>query len=580
MLNQEQLEIISDVIRPLYQSLEQDVIYEIARRIKKTMTYTRTAEIMVGQLQNLGYSSARIRTEVTKALRADKEFWKIVEKNTQEYKKEIKKRLKEIEREAQRAGRSIITDSGSISWVQDHSMWQAAGKKLTDDTYLETLQNAFADQTEEELKNLTRSTGFKAISGFESIENAYRRELDKAVIKVCSGAYSKDTVLREVVHELAHSGLRTVNYSSGRTMQLDTAAKLAIRTGCHQISAKIHDQNIMNTGVNLVYVSKHWGARNEGIGVENHELWQGKVYFIKPGNDYSEEAARIHQDQIMDLWYSTGYSIDGSHENNILGLHGVNCRHNHYAWFIGTSALPKDDPEPEPMVINGKEYDYYHMTQKQRAMERQIRALKKEQIALKKLGLSTTEIDAKISAKKREYMKFSEACGIKAKVNNLAVDSEAVDLTKSSAYQSYYKIYAGALNNNNDPLFIRRNEHAERYYEEIRNRKPQYVINRLAKNADISKVVAKDVYEHVFVNKHMLGDQWKRFDPDYDMAESFRRLLEGKDIQSHDIVMIKHEGLELTLMKQYNMTYEEAHETANRSYNYSEALKEFLREGN
>lgn len=135
------------------------------------------------------------------------------------------------------------------------------------------------------------------------------------------------------------------------------------------------------------------------------------------------------------------------------------------------------------------------------------------------------------------------------------------------------------IQHNNDPLFIRRNEHAERYYEEIRNRKPQYVIDRLAKTADISKVVAKDVYEHVFVNKHMLGNQWKRFDPDYDMAESFRRLLEGKDIQSHDIVMIKHEGLELALMKQYNMTYEEAHETANRSYNYSEALKEFLREG-
>lgn len=430
MLNQEQLEIIADMIRPLYQSFEQDIIYEIAKRIRTTMTYTKTAENMVGQLQNLGYSPAKIRTEVTKALRADKAFWKIVEKNTQEYRKEVKKRLKEIEREAQRAGRSIVADSGNIAWAQDQSMWTAAGKKLTETAYLKILQKAFEDQTASELKNLTRSAGFKAISGFESIENAYRRELDKAVIKVCSGTYSKDAVLKDVVHELAHSGLRTVNYSSGRTMQLDTAAKLAIRTGCHQISTKIHDQNILNTGVNLVYVSQHWGARNEGTGVENHELWQGKVYFIKPGNDYSEETARIHQDRITDLWHSTGYSIDGSHENNILGLHGVNCRHDHYAWFIGTSELPKDDPQPESKVINGKEYDYYHMTQKQRAMERQIRALKKERIALKRLGLPTTEIDAKISAKKRDYMNFSEACGIKAKINNFAVDSGAVDVTK------------------------------------------------------------------------------------------------------------------------------------------------------
>ena len=58
MLNNEQLDLIADVIRPLYQSLEQDVIYDIARRIKKTLTYTRTAELMVMQMEDLGYSPA------------------------------------------------------------------------------------------------------------------------------------------------------------------------------------------------------------------------------------------------------------------------------------------------------------------------------------------------------------------------------------------------------------------------------------------------------------------------------------------------------------------------------------------
>lgn len=440
MLNNEQLDLIADVIRPLYQSLEQDVIYDIARRIKKTLTYTRTAELMVMEMEKLGYSPAKIRSEAMKVLRADKEFQKVVEENTLEYKKEVKKLIQKIEKEAERAGNTIVAEAGDMAWIDDMRVWESAGKKLTDDSYLAMLQSAFAEQTAMELKNLTRSTGFKAVSGFESLENAYRRELDKAVLKICTGTFSQEKVLRDVVRELSQSGIRTVDYSSGRTMQIDTAAKLALRTGCHQVSVKIHDQNILNTGENLVYVTEHWGARNEGTGIENHEEWQGKVYFIKPGTDYSKEAKRIKQDRIMDIWYSTGYSPDGSHVSNPLGLHGYNCRHLHMVWFEGSSSLPEKNPRPEPKVINGKKYDYYHMTQKCRSMERGIRALKKEMIARERLGLPIDEIKARISEKTREYKAFCDSCDMPTNTSNLRVDSGMVNITKSTAYSEYRQL--------------------------------------------------------------------------------------------------------------------------------------------
>ena len=63
------------------------------------------------------------------------------------------------------------------------------------------------------------------------------------------------------------------------------------------------------------------------------------------------------------------------------------------------------------------------------------------------------------------------------------------------------------------------------------------------------------------------------------MAESFRRILDGKNIQPHDIVLIMHENLELNLMRKYNMVYEEAHELTVKKYDYDAALKEFLRRG-
>ena len=123
----------------------------------------------------------------------------------------------------------------------------------------------------------------------------------------------------------------------------------------------------------------------------------------------------------------------------------------------------------------------------------------------------------------------------------------------------------------------KREKHAVSFYEEIRNRKGKYVVDKIAQNAKISKKAAQEIYEHVFINEHPFRNGEKRvFDPDYDMAESFRRILEGKNIKPHDIVMLKHENLEFNLMKKYNMVYEDAHELAQKKYNYQEALDIFL----
>ena len=443
MLSEQQLEILSDAIRPLFQHLEQEVILDIARRVQKTMTYTRTAELMAMDMQKLGYSPNKIRAEVMKVLRADKAYMKAVEDNTVAYKKAVKELIDEIVKNAAEMGNEIIANAGNMSWIDDMSVWESAGRELTDNSFLHDLQKAIAEQTIEEMINLTRTTGFKTMSGFESIGNAYRMELDKAMIKLCTGTFSQEKVLNDVIHNLAQSGLRSIDYASGYTMQLDTAVKNALRTGCGQISAKMMDENLVRSGENLVYVSGHWGARNKGIGVENHELWQSKVYFIKPGKDYSEEAERIGQDRIMDIWYSTGYSPDGSHENNPLGLHGYNCRHSHRVWFEGASSLPQEQPEPAPVTINGKTYDYYQMTQKMRSMERNIRALKKELVARESLKLPRTEIKAKIQQKTREYEEFCRKCKVPERTTNLRVDGSAVDVTKTKAY----KVYQNIVNN-------------------------------------------------------------------------------------------------------------------------------------
>ena len=439
MLTDEQLEYISAAIVPLFQYLEKEVIADIARRIAKTLTYSRTAELQAIAMMKLGYSPAKIRKEAMKMLNADPDFRKAVAKNTLEYKREVRKIINDITKAAYKANEEIVAGAGNMSWANDLSVWKEAGKELTDNSYLKELMDAFSAQTNGELKNMTQTTGFKTMSGYESIESAYRRELDKAVIKICSGTFSQDKVVRDVVHDLAQSGLRSIDFASGYSMQLDTAARLAIRTGSHQLAGKIQDENIKQTGENLVYVSKHWGARNKGTGHANHEQWQGRVYFIKEGKDYSEEAKRIGQDYITDLWRATGYSVDGAHESDPTGLYGYNCRHRHYVWFEGASSFPKNhyEKEPAPVTIDGKTYDYYAMTQKMRAMERNIRALKREKEAEEALGNDTRELQVKIKEKTAKYKEFCKMCGVPEETSRLRYECGTANLKKTKAWNGF-----------------------------------------------------------------------------------------------------------------------------------------------
>ena len=158
-------------------------------------------------------------------------------------------------------------------------------------------------------------------------------------------------------------------------------------------------------------------------------------------------------------------------------------------------------------------------------------------------------------------------------------DVEAVqELLSSLSMQeklSEVVVNAGALDEGKkDPDEKRRIAHAFRFYETRRNSEEIPQIQKIAVNAGVPLLTAKKAFEHVFIKKYDLGDGvLEHFYPSYDMAESFRRLLQNDDIQEHDIILIHHERLEYELMNRYGKSSEEAHALTNLKYNYSLALK-------
>lgn len=143
-------------------------------------------------------------------------------------------------------------------------------------------------------------------------------------------------------------------------------------------------------------------------------------------------------------------------------------------------------------------------------------------------------------------------------------------------------VKSGILTSKNDPDFKRRESFAEMYYRQVLGRKREYEIRAVAKNSGFSTEDIDKVFSHVFEKEHLFADGTiHKFFPDYDMAQSWIRLREGKSIQEHDMILLNHELMEANIMgKGTDIPYEPVHEEVQKQYNYAEALKKYLKENN
>ena len=95
-------------------------------------------------------------------------------------------------------------------------------------------------------------------------------------------------------------------------------------------------------------------------------------------------------------------------------------------------------------------------------------------------------------------------------------------------------------------------------------------------NTGVDAEKVSKMYDHLLIKEYDLDDGKKHFDPDYNIAESIRRLREGTNIQKHDVILIGHESTEYDLMNDLHMEYDDAHALANQNFNYQIELKKWL----
>lgn len=264
---------------------------------------------------------------------------------------------------------------------------------------------AIYEQTNQTLRNITRSMGFLVNAGRTMLPpaRAYQWALDAATLKVESGAISYGQAIKDAVRELASGGLRVVDYESGHRDHVDVAARRAVMTGVSQLCSKYTEQAAEYLETPYYEVSAHAGARDvPGRSPwASHKGWQGKVYSTRSGDIYPNI-----------------YEVCGL--GAVDGLEGANCRHRRFPWVEGVSERTYTDEQLEHIddglgcTFEGKNYTAYEATQEQRKVERTIRKLKREKTAYSAAGLTDEEqaVNIKLRRLNAKYKAFSKAAGL------------------------------------------------------------------------------------------------------------------------------------------------------------------------
>ena len=396
-MNREYKEQLSRQIERNYSDLEMRIMQDIVRRIKKAGKITSTADWQINRLRILGNSSEDIEKMLKEALNASyPQMFELYDK--------------------------------VIDWeyVRNKDIYEQINAEFIpyeENDELQQITNALIQQADADLRNITQSLGFYLDYGggkpvLTPLAEVYQKYLDSACLDIVSGAFDYNSVLRRVVTQLTNSGLRQINYASGRANRVDVAARRAVMTGITQLTGHISDYNAEKLYTEFFEVAWHSGAR------PTHAVWQGKVWSKK---------------QLI--------TVCGL--GTVTGLEGVNCYHERYPFIPGISERNWTDEwleeqnrkENTPKEFNGKEYTLYEAKQRQRQMEAAMRA-QREKVQLLKDGDADPDdvmlARAKYQGQLNEYSRFSRKMGLKEERERIYYDMRGHIATNTKRQNAKY----------------------------------------------------------------------------------------------------------------------------------------------
>lgn len=193
----------------------------------------------------------------------------------------------------------------------------------------------------------------------------YIDSLNKATGKVVTGIEARQSAMRECIGEMTQKGIPAFVDKNGRNWSPEAYTNMCIRSTVGSVAKETQFSLMDEYGLDLVEVSSHSGARP--LCAKD----QGKIFNRNGGGGYTTD---------LDGKRIKFYSWRSSSYGKPAGLLGINCGHQIYPFLPGISVqtyFPYDEKE------NAKQYEKIC---NQRALERKVRASKRECTTLDTLG--------------------------------------------------------------------------------------------------------------------------------------------------------------------------------------------------
>lgn len=362
----------------IYQQLENFILKEAARFLVKAGELPPTADRLLQRLRLMGETQA-----------------------------EIEKKLQALTKLSRKELRALLQDAVLTSWEADAAPFREIGINLSDplkNHAVIRIMDAQYKRSQGELQNLTRTTMRQSNVDLMNM-------LSEADMRVAAGAQSYSAAISDILDRYAHRGIY-VDYPKTNTRRtLEAAVMCCVRTSMAQMAGQVTMEFVKEAGTNMVIVSAHSGARTGQKGrppYADHSAWQGLPYFVSDSDlarltdvkgkieTTGEKAGGSpNTGNYPDFVKATGYG-----EPDALGLCGYNCKHSFGAWDprIGNPWRDKDGNLVDGAgnrIDSEESKQKYLDSQKLRAIERNIRAIKRQLVAKEQLMQGASEEERK-----------------------------------------------------------------------------------------------------------------------------------------------------------------------------------------
>lgn len=351
---------------------------------------------------------------------------------------------------------------------------------------------AFQRQAASDLNLVNTVMGYKAGSAYVNAVNAIYRDtgegrqgaldiMGKGAAKAVSGQMSLQEATRKTIRELAQKGIPAFVDKRGREWSPEAYVMMDMRSTLGNTARAAQNARCDEYNIQLIEVSSHMGARPLCA------TYQGRIFSRDGSKGVTTDGAggKIYYTPLSETSYGQP-----------AGLFGINCGHVQYPFVPGINFQRYF---PYPKEENDRRYMQF---QQQRAMERGIRAAKRECMMLQETGDTEglQKASLRLRNQREKYKAYCKETGLKQ--HNDRTQVYGYDRSRSSkTVWAERKASGNALTNGSNSSIIKTREQTKAIIAKAQAQsRPIFAVDDEVRGAfatNVSRVLPKEGFYDV-----------------------------------------------------------------------------------